>query len=177
MDLDWIIGALAINADSRGVVTEAWASMFALWGALPLSQILTRDRKAILAAVEERPTGRAEIAWTGVGPYRDRFTPSPIASDFATLHRQLREAGLDLPSGIEDCTTPVGQLSLERDLLQPLRDAIERGEVDLGPEGLRARASDLFARVPEAERFAEILAGDDRGLLSAGLLARLVGPL
>jgi len=177
MDLDWIIGGLALDADARGEVAQAWAERFALWGALPLAQMLTRDRQAILAAVDEGPAGRTEIAWNGVGPYRDRFTPSPIASDFAALHRRLRAAGLDLPARMEDCATPVGQLALERDLLQPLRDAIERGEIVLGPEGPCVRAPDQFARLSEAERFAEILAGDDRELRAAGLLARLTGPL
>jgi len=177
MDLDWTIGGLALHPEARARVAAAWADTFARWGALPLPLLLTKDRQGILAAIGEDAAGRAEIAWPGDGAYRDRFTPGPVASAFAPLRRPLLDLGLDLPGGLEADTTPVGQLALERDLLRPLARAVSRGEVVAGPEGPRPQASGLFAREAAAERFAALLAGADRDLLSAGLIARLIGPL
>jgi pyruvate,water dikinase len=177
MDLDWTVGGLALDEEARARVAAAWADTFALWGALPLPLLLTRDRQGILAAIEEGAAGRAEIAWPGEGPYKDRFTPGPMVSAFAPLRRPLLALGLELPAGIEADTTPVGQLALERDLLRPLARSVARGEVVAGPEGLRPQPPELFAREAAAERFAALLAGSDADVLSASLAARLIGPL
>jgi pyruvate,water dikinase len=178
MDVDWTIGALELPAEARQKVAEAWARSFARWGALPVKQLLTRDRRGILLAVEAGPAGEREIRWSGQGPYRDRFRSPPPAGRFRPIRSSLEELGLDVVSPVdEDGEEPIGQIGLERLLLRPLREALARGEVVATSEGLRPPSSDRFQREDEAVRFAEILGSSDEAVGAAVQVARLVAPL
>ena len=177
MDLDWTIGNLALGPESRKRVAEAWAETFALWGALPIRQLLTKDRQGILLSLEESPAGPKEITWSGEGPYRDRFAPAPPSAALAPLRNKLRELGLDLPPRIQEDASPLGQLRLERDLLRPLREAVVMGRLVPSPEGLGPAPGGLFEREHEAERFAAVLSSTEEMILSASLIARLIAPL
>lgn len=95
MDLDWIIGSLELSPEARQKVTESWAESFERWGVLPLRQLLTRNRLGIVESPASGPTGESEIAWSGEGPYRDRFSTSPPTGFFSALRSALEKLSLD----------------------------------------------------------------------------------
>ncbi len=178
MELDWMIGGLSLGSEARHMVAENWAERFVLWGALPISQLLTKDRQAILAGVEQGPTGEQEMPWPGEGPYQDRYT-SPLPEDFLVrLRSTVEDLGLDLGALVEekDCRV-LGQVRIERCFLDPIREAVAYRELLPSPAGLRRCSALLFQREHEAERLADILAASDEILVSAGDLARLIAPL
>ncbi len=178
MEVDWVIGDLDLDADARLRVAEAWAESFALWGVLPVAQLLTRDRRSIVEAVESGPAGDVEIRWNGEGPYRDRFTVQPPGEFFARLREALERWGLDVaPLPEEDGHRPVGQIRLERGLLGPLREAVMRGELIAGPHGFRLADPELFRREHEVEKFVEILDAQAESIQASAGVARLVAPL
>ncbi len=174
MDLDWIIGSLNLDADGRRTVSEAWADSFARWGVLPLRQLLTRDRLGILVAVESGPAGEREVSWSGEGPYRDRLRIPPPTGFVTRLQSSVADLGLET-TPFEDTESFPGQMSLERQLLRPLREAVARGQLVATPEGLRAPPPALFEAPHEAEVFAEMLGSGE--IAAAARLARLAGPL
>jgi phosphohistidine swiveling domain-containing protein len=176
MDVDWTIGSLDLDAEGRRAVALSWSESFAQWGVLPLRQLLTRDRKAILLGEESGPIGEREVTWSGEPPYRDRFRVPPPAGFLARLQATLSDLGLEVAPFLDgDGRSVVGQIRLERDLLRPLRDAVARGQLVATPDGLLSRPSEVFERRHEAEVFAEILASGD--VAAAAQVARLVLPL
>ena len=178
MDLDWVLGDVARDAEARVEVARAWADWLARWGVLPLEQILTRDRCGILAGVEKSPAGEREIPWPGEGVYRDRFSATLPLGLPETLREALRELGLDSIPLLDDATDrPLGQLRLERELLGPLRAALSRGEIAVSPRGPLRRAGENYQSQHEAEHFAEILAMGDERLRGCAAVAHVLGPL
>ncbi len=77
MDLDWIIGSLALEHKAKQKVTEAWIDFFLRWGYLPLKNVLTKDRIGILIGLVDGPTGQKERIWSGEGNYTDIYTACP----------------------------------------------------------------------------------------------------
>jgi phosphohistidine swiveling domain-containing protein len=156
MDLDWTIGSLELDDERRRAVADAWSESFVEWGVLPLGQLLTPDRKGVIAAEET-------------------LRVPPPEGFLAAIRESLARLGLDAAALGEDAGRVMGQLRLERRVLRPVREAVARGQVVETAEGLRARPAAQFERMHEAEVFAEILAsGDPAG---AAQLARLVAPL
>jgi phosphohistidine swiveling domain-containing protein len=176
MDVDWTIGSLALDAPARRAVGEAWSDSFAEWGVLPLRQLLTSDRRGILLGTESGPEGEREIAWSGKPPYRDRFrVPSP-PDLLPRLQAVPSRMGLEAaPLSAPEPGRLVGQLRLERQLLRPLREALERGQIAVSADGLQPSPPEAFEKRHEAEVFAEMLAAGD--VADAARLARLVAPL
>jgi hypothetical protein len=179
MDLDWTVGSLALDAGARRRVAEAWAERFALWGVLPVSRMLTRDRRGILTGLEAGPSGERELVWSGFAPYRDRFGPPPEAQVLAGLFDELEALGVEiLPLDEAERHRPIGQLALERRALLPLRAAVERGAVTLdGAAGPRAIPDALHRPQHEAERFAAMLLEGGAEFAASARLARLVPAL
>ena len=94
------------------------------------------------------------------------------------LTSTLESYGLDiLPILDEDCYRPMGQIRLEQRLFGPLQEALARGEIFLGSEGITRLPDDLFQREHEAAKFAELLAAGAETTARAVALARLVTPL
>jgi pyruvate,water dikinase len=175
MDVDWTIGSLALDAEARKRVAEAWAESFADWNVLPLRDLLTRDRQGILLGVESGPEGEREVVWSGEPPFRDRFRVPPPPALRTRLCAVPGELGLDVePIGGEEAGVVPGQLRLERQLLRPLREAVARGQLTAGADGPRACPPASFERRHEAEVFAGLLAAGDA---AAASVARLVAPL
>ncbi|HXV74824.1 MAG TPA: PEP/pyruvate-binding domain-containing protein [Candidatus Polarisedimenticolaceae bacterium] len=160
MDLDWTIGSLALDAEARLKVAEAWAESFRVWGVLPMYRLLTNDRRGIVVAVEHDALGEHERVWSGAGPYRDRFHPPPTEGAFAEVRAALVRVGVEVPVATDD-RRPIGQLALERRLLGPLREASARGTSPEHP----------------VERFAKMLAGGPAALADGVRAARLVPAL
>ncbi len=159
MDLDWTIGALRLSEEARRDVAAAWCDFFLSWGSLPTDSFLTADRQHILLGTEIDPGGgERELAWTGEGPYRDRFTVEPPEGFLEQMTRALGERGLPSPIPVPPEPGGVfGQLPLERLLLRPLREAVERGDVVEEADGLGPCAPDRSEPFHEAECFAELL--------------------
>jgi len=178
MDVDWIIGSLNLDREAQRVVAEAWAGSFAHWGVLPLRELLTRDKTGIRMAPEIGASAAdGETAWSGRGPYTDRFNTQAAVDLYASVLARLGSLGLDLLSPLElEDSRMVGQLGLERLVLVPMREAVARGEITATPRAFQARSTELFWREHEAERFAEILASPDE-TAAAARLAALVAPL
>ena len=164
MDLDWIIGSLALESEARKKVAIAWTDFFLSWGFLPLKTILTKSRIGILSGFVDEPTGRRERVWPGKGSYEDIYTGFPPSEFYDNFMNIIRKQGLEIaiPSDKEGDTHP-GQLEIEERVLNPLRQAVVRGELIKTTEGLQLQTADLFIRVHEAELFAELLAaGSDK---------------
>jgi len=178
MEVDWVIGSLDLGEEARRGVARAWAESFALWGVLPVRHLLTKDRRGILRAIEPGPTGEREIAWDGEGEYGDLYRKLPPAGLVESLRASFDRLGLEtLPNVEELVSRPLGQIRVERLVLQRLRAAIERGEVLRTPQGLARQDSSLFRREHEAERFAAILAAGGMDIASSAVVAELLSPL
>ncbi len=170
MELDWVIGYLTLSDEAKRKVAAAWAEHFVRWRALPLDDLLTEDRQGI--RLLEPASGEAH-AWSGRGPYRDRFTRRAPAGLLGDVQEALARRDLDcitLPAGADD--TLFGQAPMDRRLLRPIREAIARGEIVETDSGLRPQRPELFEREHEAEQFARFLTASD-GILRD--LARMAG--
>ncbi len=175
MDVDWVIGDLALSAAARGEVAAAWSEFFAAWGVLPYQQFLTADRCGILAGVESQATGDRELRWTGLEPYRDRFSVGTPAGFWdrvrmAVERRMLRHV---LPF---EGNGPVAQLAFEERVVRPLRDASARGEV-VPDDDVRPQAPELFERRHPAECLVGVLQSDAETIGRSARLADVVAML
>jgi pyruvate,water dikinase len=169
MDVDWTIGSLRLPPAARCAVAEAWADFFLRWGALPVERFLTRDRLGVSTGLVTGPAGEREARWEGEGPYRDRYRPPPPTRDFLSLAKSLgipEEAAAELESAGSE---PMGQLALERLLLEPLEK--------IRPEPTPGAPPTPEPPLHEAERFARILAGGSEPTAAAVRAAALVGPI
>jgi phosphohistidine swiveling domain-containing protein len=178
MEIDWVIGFLNLNDESRKTVAEAWAKFFHLWGVLPLKQILTRNRQGILISTKGGHTHDQEVVWSGKGPYLDRFS-TPLPSElFTDIQSTLNNLGLEIiPSAGDSGPNTAGQILIEKIFLSPYRQAIAVGEIVKTPHGFHRSPQELFRKEQEAERFAEILSSDREVVASSASLAKLVAPL
>ncbi len=176
MDVDWTIGQLALSPGARRQVSEAWADFFAGWGTLPVRELLTADRCGILVARAPQLEAMREIAWTGEGPYRDRFTGRPGVSALAAI-REVVTAHHLLPVRLPEHAGGAAQMPLEQHLLRPLRAAVARGEIVETAGGLARAPTDVFERLSAPRFFARLLDADDELLQRAARLATLVGAL
>jgi hypothetical protein len=151
-----------------------WTERFHLWGALPVSRMLSGDRRGILESLESGPLGERARVWCGEAPYRDRFGPAPAESRLRPLFERLERLGLEPEPPVEsERHWPIGQLALERRVLRPLRAALARGAVLPHADGPRATADDRCRPEHEAERFAVLLATGGEDFRAAARLARL----
>ncbi len=175
MDIDWVIGDLALSAGARDEVAAAWSSFFAAWGVLPYQQFLTADRCGILAGIGSQAAGDRELRWTGSEPYHDRFTAGAMDGFWDRLRtaadtRKLRHI---LPF---EGTGAVAQLAFEERIVQPLRAACARGEVIDGAD-VRLQAPERFERRHPAECLARVLGANAATISRSARLARLVATL
>lgn len=178
MDIDWVIGFLNIPEDARKRVSEAWARFFVLWGILPVEQLISRSRQGILVSIESGTSGETEVLWSADSPYRDRFTGPPPHDLVDKLRSFLSDLGLESSTPFEGGTgRQLGQIPLENLVLQPLRKAIEEGEIVEESGGFRKSSPDLFQRKHEAEFFAEILSAEDHAVAASPCLASLIAPM
>ncbi|MBU0474261.1 MAG: hypothetical protein KKF62_08865 [Bacteroidetes bacterium] len=158
MDLDWIVGSLALEKEARQKLANAWAKFFLSWGFIPLKTILTKNRTGIIKGFINEPIGQKEIIWDGKGSYEDVFTGLPNSGLFKDLLNIIRQHGFENSISIgKDCSSHPGQIELEECFLTPLRKAIDRGELIQIKEVVKPQSSSYFIRVHEAELFAEIL--------------------
>ncbi len=175
MDIDWVVGFLDVPEDGRKRVSEAWARFFVLWGILPVEQVLSRGRQGIIVSIESGTTGETEVLWPGTGPYRDRFSGSPPSNLFENLRSFLSDLGLESSTPFEGrIAEHLGQITLEKMVLDPLRKAIEQGEIVESGGKFRKSSPELFQRKHEAEFFAEILSADDRTVAVSPFLTSLI---
>ncbi|HEX6852863.1 MAG TPA: PEP/pyruvate-binding domain-containing protein [Candidatus Polarisedimenticolaceae bacterium] len=172
MDLDWVLGDLALEPAARELAARAWSERFERWGSLPYDRILTSDRLGIVAREEDGPAGREEIRWDGSPPYRDRLHVDAEAPILATLRERCSALGLP-PDPIDACA----QLPIERGLVEPLESAITRGAVVLD-DGEPVRApTDLRREISPAESFARTLAAGVDAVVESIRLAHVVLPI
>ncbi len=170
MDLDWIVGSLDLKSEARQKVTEAWIDFFLRWGFIPLKTILTKNKLGILSGFVDEPTGRKEKVWPGKGKYVDIHTGFPPVGFYQNFMNIIRKQGLEIVISInKKSDTHPGQLEIEEWVLNPLKQAVVRGELIKTNEGLQVQTPDLFIRVHEAELFAELLAA------GSGKMAAAVG--
>ena len=177
LDIDWTIGGLSLDAEARQKVAAAWAESFAAWGVLPLRLLLTKNRQGVVERILDTPAGRRAVEWNGTAPYRDAFragTGEIVRRLCAAAGRLLPEISEMQPAAGRD---RIGQLQLERSILNPLRGALARGELAETPRGYERTAPEMFQRVSEPEHFAELVSSGGRHLNAAATLAYCIGPL
>jgi hypothetical protein len=175
MDLDWTVGSLALPEEARRAAGVAWADFFEQWGIPPAQYVLTEDKTGVLLAREPHPEGVSEVRWEGEGAYADIVTGKPLPEFFAALRTALESFGFEAPA--VEPRAGAGQNWLDAHLLRPLRAALERGELVMGPDGWRKAPPELFQRQHEADRFAEILASDSAVITRSARLAGLAAAL
>jgi hypothetical protein len=150
MDLDWTLASLDLPPGEREVLVESWADFL--------------DRQGVL------PPGDGTLPGIADGTLIRR------------LHDALHGLGIRLPAPAaepEGSPRPggVGQVDLDRMVLEPLRAAIERGEVLVLPGGLQPAPRSRFRREHEAARLARLLAGHRRPLREAARIASAIRPI
>jgi hypothetical protein len=176
MDFDWILGGLDYPDSVKELVAEAWADFLLRWGVLPTEALLTSDRRKVLRGVHPDPAGDREVHWDGRGTYRDRFAGLPDERFWDELRTVLDPWGLGRVARWEEAAgAGPGQIPLERVALNPLREAVARGEIRRATVGLSPVPPGQFQRVHPADRVAEVLADGGHGLREAASLATLVG--
>jgi hypothetical protein len=175
MDADWLIGGLDLPPAGRQAVAVAWADFFDRWGTLPDLEVLTADRRGIVAAREQRPEGTVESRWTGEGPYTDLLSGRPRPSWLPEVHAAASAAGLDVPQVAHE--RAAGQLLLESQVLGPLRAAVARGALVAGSDGFERASPDCYQSLHEVDAFASLLASSDEQVAGAARLARLATAL
>lgn len=175
MDLDWVIGDLALSTTAKEEVAAAWADFFAEWGVLPCPLFLTSDRCGILAAIDAQPAGEREVRWNGSGPYRDRFRVTPEPNFWSHVAAALEARGIH-PVVPVDGEGSVAQLLIESRVLEPLREACERGEL-VGEDDLRPDTPQRFERRHPAECLASVLQSGSETISRSARLAEVVSKL
>jgi pyruvate,water dikinase len=176
MDLDWTLGSLHLAAEARRRAIDAWERFLACHGVLPVARLLTSDRTGILLRTSDGPSGRREEAWSGEGPCPVRFPDAPPAGLAARWDASLTGLGVEAPSLRGGALRSLGQLEVEQVVLEPLREALARGELrELGGRLVR-RGRDLYRSVHETELLAAMLgssAATATGMRCAGLARTL----
>lgn len=177
MDLDWRIGSLDYPEPARAIVAGAWSEFFASWGVLPAEVVVTANRR-ILRACVRTPAGEQEVMWNGHEPYQDVLSGTPRADLLEVLWKHLHSRGtLALRQQPSLHKALPSQLALEKDLLQPLRDAQRSGEIQATDGCVAAATSAVFVREHEAERFASILSGGGDDLVEAAQMGALIASI
>ena len=174
MDVDWVIGDLALSAGARGEVAVAWSDFLATWGALPYLQFLTSDRCGILVGVESQPGGEHELRWSGDEPYRDRFSAGTLEGFWDHVRAAIERRTLRHVLPFEG-NGPVTQLLFEERLLRPLREACARGEV-VFPD-LRPQDPERYQHRHPAECLVGVLQSDAETIGRSARLADVVAML
>lgn len=175
LDVDWIIGALALDHDAKRKVAAAWADRFFRWGQLPLTELLTDDRQAIVESIEDTAAGPVQRPWSGRVPYADRFDGPPPPEFFLRLADAFERLGLET-SEVLSHTVPhaLNVRHFERGVLQQLRESVRRGQIRTTHEGFEKISPDLYRSRHEAQYFAEILFDEDALIRSLQVGAILI---
>lgn len=177
LDIDWTIGGLKLNAEARMKVAAAWASFFEAWGVLPLRHLLSADRRSIVESVAMTPTGRRQNAWSGEGPYQDRFKPWP-GEFLQKFVASAEEFGIEItPAHSGTGISFAGQIQLEHTVLRSLRQGVARGELTQKLDGYAVAPAELVERLAPPEHFAAIIASGAPDVEASESLAPLVAPL
>jgi hypothetical protein len=176
MDVDWVIGDLALSVGARGEVAAAWSEFFSAWGVLPYQQLLTADRCGILAGVESQATGERELRWSGSGPYRDRFSVGTLDGFWDRVRMAVEKRMLRHVLPFEG-NGPVAQLNFEERVLRPLREACTRGEIVIADDDVRPQAPERFERRHPAECLVGVLQSDPETIGRSARLADVVAML
>lgn len=178
MDFDWTLGGLDYLGPARDSVADGWAEFLLRWGVLPTDALLTSDRRKVLLRVQPDPAGDREVPWDGRGRYRDRFTGAPPGALWNKLRERLDSWGLGRVARWEEAAgAGPGQISLEKAVLKPLRQAVAREEIRRAPVGHTVSPAELFIRDHAVDRFAELLAEGGPAVKDAARLGRLVGSI
>jgi len=174
MDLDWVIGSMNLGSDAKKKVARAWAELFTRWAVLPISKLVTKDRLGILQDVLSTPEGEYELVWKGEDDYKDRFAIPITVGFFENIFNSLNNLGLKIPKFSEEKFSQLGQIHLEKKLLNYLREALAEGEIVETPEGFDKVSEDLFQRIHEAYWFAEIISHGGEDFESSVALAKVI---
>jgi len=178
MDLDWLIGSLALDQEARKKVSIAWADFFLQWGFIPLKAILSKDRLGIVREIIDEPTKKSEVLWNGQGDYKDIYANFPYYNFYQNILTLLNENNILI--GIHEFNETdfyTSKINIETQVLKPLRQAINRGELIPSSTGLQEQSSDLFLRINEVELFAKLLNPKSERLISAINIANIIQQL
>jgi phosphohistidine swiveling domain-containing protein len=178
MDLDWTIGSLDLDSAARATLIRSWADAFRDWGALPLAELMSDDRRGVLVGVEIDATGPHHITWSRDEPLRDRFNPAPPYDLPDALHAALYDLGIETtPPEEDDRWCLMGQMRLEKTVLKPLRDAVESRQLTVTDGGFSPAPPSLFVLEHETLVFAARLARGVEATTPMIAVARAVEPL
>jgi len=161
MDVDWVVGSLQFPPKIRAVIAGAWAERFRRSGILPVEAILTKSRRQILMDRIRGPAGEVEKVWDGKGVYKDRYLGRPPSGLWKRLEQEAERLGLPIPPPrAEAAGCPLPLLEIHRDILDPIRRAVDAGQLAVRKGTLHPANPDLFMLEHEAERMAAILTGE-----------------
>ncbi len=175
MDVDWVVGSLQFPPKIRAAIAGAWAERFRRSGILPVESILTKNRRQILVDRVQGPAGEVEKVWDGKGAYKDRFLGQPPPGLWKRLEQEVVRLGLPPPAPrakAGGCPLPL--LEIHRDILDPVRQGVESGQLSVRNGTLHPANPDLFRLEHEAERVAAMLTGEKT---TAGKAVEMARPL
>jgi hypothetical protein len=177
MDLDWIIGSLNLDSEAKKIVISAWADMFLRWGTIPLDKLLSEDRQNIIKKINTGPEGKSEIVWDGTGKYQDRFSVDISEHILSNILSAFEFTDIEIHKFSAEEKELFGQLYLERNYLNSIRHAISINAIIRDNKSLKPAPGEIFQRVHEAVRFAEILENNLSDTGSSICLSQIVIPL
>lgn len=164
MDLDWFLGGLRYPEPVKSLVADHCADWIVQWGQLPLGDMLTSDRRALLQEVRRDATGTTVVPWDGHGPVRHHLLGGPDTQFWPRLHDRLdylEQAPTVCWAAAAEAAP--AQQTLQGHVLDPLREA----------QALSAPSLDLNDEAPL--HFAALLEAGGDELVQAACLAAVVG--
>ncbi|RPI66467.1 MAG: hypothetical protein EHM47_16580, partial [Ignavibacteriales bacterium] len=175
MDLDWIIGSLDLPDDAKKKVTKAWAELFVRWGAIPYKKLLTKNKLGILQQILNSPEGEFEIAWNGEDKYQDWNSVDIKPGFFDNIYDSFKKLDLNISPNIN--SGQPGQIYLEKNVLNPLREALKESLIIETPQGFKRSPEDQVYRIHEAVLFSELLNVKSEDYNSSITLAKIIMPV
>lgn len=123
MDLDWVLGGLRYPEPVLAAIADHWADWIARWGVLPIEDMLTRDRRALLQEVRSDAAGAVAVPWDGRGPVRHHLSGGPTAAFWDRLRDAIEAGPPPAPAirweAVRDAVP--AQLTLQEHVLDALR--------------------------------------------------------
>ncbi|MBI9071320.1 MAG: hypothetical protein JEY94_06960 [Melioribacteraceae bacterium] len=178
MDLDWTIGSLDYNKETKDKIIEAWTESFLQWGVFPLSSLLNNNKQKILCYKTESLESEKVEEWNGEGEYRDRFIARKDDHFLHNIKSSFNELGIDIQQFSEqNSLRAFGQVYLEKMFLWAFREAIKSGEITKNAGLFFNAANELFVRTNPIELFVNIISGKEGSLEDSVILAKFILPL
>ena len=149
MDMDWVIGDLALSASARPRLQRRGRSSSRHGACCPIGSCYRRPAQH-LRRLESQALGERELCWNGFRTV-SRSILRRYARRFLGPGSKGREERMLGPFCRSRARGPVAQLAFEERFLGPLREASARGEAVVAADDVHPQAPEKFERRHPAE--------------------------